>query len=112
MKTAFIGLFMVDANRQGKGVGSQIVEEVDMFLFGGFKRNKELDNILNVLQMDAENNYKDAAQMDLKKFEELLQKWKDASRLNEKQIKYYDEQLMLYKAELQKFTHKDQKVTW
>ena len=85
-----------------------------MITLGSFfrikKSSKELDEIIQILLIDMENNYKDAAQADLRRFENLLRE--KAPALNEKVKNYYEEQLAAYKKELAQFTHKDQKVTW
>lgn len=77
-----------------------------------FGKNKELEEIKQRLQMNVSNNYKDAAQLNLKEFEEKLQELEDAGKLSDNQKVQYHEVLTEYKAKMTKFTHKDQKVTW
>ena len=60
-------------------------------MFGRKKiRNKELDIIVNALEMDMANNYKDAAQLDYKR---LLQKYETLTRegkVKSKHVPYYE----------------------
>ncbi|MCI9188982.1 MAG: hypothetical protein HFH84_05015 [Lachnospiraceae bacterium] len=84
-----------------------------MTLFGK-KANaaRELDEKLERIQMNFENNYKDAAQLNLKEFESLLGTFLEEGKLSEKQKAYYERQLADCEARLENFTHKDQKPTW
>ena len=75
-------------------------------------RNKELDAALQKIQMNMENNYKDAAQINLREFEELFQEIKMSGRLNDEQKAYYEEQLADLQKKLKNFTHQDQKPYW
>lgn len=84
-------------------------------MFHFFKRNdrdKQLDAIISKIQMNMENNYKDAAQLNLKEFEGLLREFEDTGRLNDKQREYYEEELKGLKERMKNFTHKDQKPYW
>ena len=74
--------------------------------------NRQLDEKLQRIQMNFENNYKDAAQMNLREFEQLYNELCDAGRLSDKQRAYYSERLSEYNARMKNFTHKDQKPTW
>lgn len=75
-------------------------------------KNKQLDEIIQRLEVNASNNYKDAAQTNLKEFEVLLEELEAGGKLNEKQREYYKKELMEYKERMKNFTHKDQKPTW
>ena len=75
-------------------------------------RNSQLEEILRQLEMNASNNYKDAAQANLKEFEAALRALEAAGQLGEKEREYYEEKLSALKDRLQKFTHADQKATW
>ncbi|MBQ7971920.1 MAG: hypothetical protein IJ291_00495 [Lachnospiraceae bacterium] len=74
--------------------------------------NKELEEALRKLQMNCENNYKDAAQANFREFCGLLQELKDKGKLSAKQLEYYDHKLEEYKEKMKKFTHKDQTPYW
>ncbi len=75
-------------------------------------RNKELDGALQKIQNNMENNYKDAAQINLKEFEELFDEMKASGRLSEAQVVYYEELLAEYQGKMKNFTHQDQKPYW
>lgn len=83
-----------------------------MFDFLKSSRNKQLDVIVQKIHMNMENNYKDAAQMNLKEFEELLQQLEEIGKLNDKQRLYYEGELGSFKERMKNFTHKDQKPYW
>lgn len=73
---------------------------------------KQLDEKIKRIQNNFENNYKDAAQLNLKEFEAMLSEAKNTGKLKEKRIVYYEKKLSEYQNQMQKFTHKDQKCTW
>lgn len=75
-------------------------------------RNKELDGAIQKVQNNMENNYKDAAQINLKEFETLFGEMKASGRLSEVQIAYYEELLAEYQGKMKNFTHQDQKPYW
>lgn len=78
----------------------------------GFGKNKQLDELIQRIQMNVSNNYKDAAQMNLKEFEEALTALEETGKLNSKQKVYYQDKLAVFKEQMKNFTHKDQKPTW
>lgn len=73
---------------------------------------KELDEKLYRIQMNFENNYKDAAQLNLKEFQALLRTLMEEGKLSEKQKEYYGGKLDELNSRLKHFTHKDQKASW
>lgn len=73
---------------------------------------KQLDEKISRIQNNFENNYKDAAQLNLKEFESMLNEAKVSGKLKEKRVTFYEDKLLEYKNRMQKFTHKDQKCTW
>lgn len=75
-------------------------------------KNKQLEAVLQRLQMNASNNYKDAAQENLKEFERLLEQLKAEGKMGEAQAAYYERELSDWQGRMKKFTHKDQKPTW
>lgn len=81
-----------------------------------FKRKpnagKQLDEKLYRIQMNFENNYKDAAQLNLREFEELFLSLSEEGRLSERQKEFYGGKLGELQARMKNFTHKDQKATW
>lgn len=75
-------------------------------------RNRELDALIQKMQMNIANNYKDAAQINFKEFENRLKELKNSGMLNDRQISCYEEELASFRQRLKQFTHKDQKPTW
>lgn len=75
-------------------------------------KNKQLEEILQRLQMNVSNNYKDAAQANLKEFEELFMQLKESGKMGDAQKEYYESQLSDWQGRMKNFTHKDQKPTW
>lgn len=73
---------------------------------------RELDEKLQRIQMNFENNYKDAAQLNLKEFDARLNELWEKGKLSETQRAYYSEKRSDYQARMKNFTHKDQKPTW
>lgn len=76
------------------------------------KKNRELEYIMERIDSNVANNYKDAAQEYLSEFETKLQKLKDDKKLNDEQISHYESELENYKNRLKEFKHKDQKPYW
>ena len=84
-------------------------------MFGFFNKpgkNKQLDGIIQKIEMNMSNNYKDAAQTNLKELEETLQELTETGRLSDKQKAHYTEVLLSFQEKMKNFTHKDQKPTW
>lgn len=73
---------------------------------------RQLDEKLERIQMNFENNYKDAAQLNLKEFGALLTEFEQNGSISEKQKEYYERMQSELEARMQNFTHKDQKPTW
>lgn len=83
-----------------------------MGIFGRRAAIRQLDEKLERIQNNFENNYKDAAQINLKEFGELFQGMCQEGRLSEKQKAYYSRRLDDLSERMKNFTHKDQKPTW
>ncbi len=81
-------------------------------MFGMLKKNKELEALLAGVLNNETNNYKDAAQEYLKKYEKRLCELEEDNALNDKQKEHYEGQFAGMKQRLDKFTHKDQKPYW
>lgn len=71
-----------------------------------------MDAIVQKIRMNMENNYKDAAQMNLKELEELVGQLDEKGKLNAKQKAFYTGEVDSFKRRMKNFTHKDQKPTW
>jgi len=76
------------------------------------KYQRELDSVISAIEMNMSNNYKDAAQENLKKLEDLFEQFKTEGKLKEKEIAVYDSLISTYKSKLKGYTHKDQKPYW
>ena len=84
-----------------------------MFQFlKGRKKTKELEEIILHLQTNLSNNYKDAAQLNLKEFEAALKQMEENGEIKEAKKEYYERKLEEFKAQMKNFTHKDQKPYW
>lgn len=76
-----------------------------MFGFGKSKAAKELDEILKSLQLAFENNYKDNARANLKKFETAYEAAKASGALKAKEAESYGRILIERKERLKNFHH-------
>lgn len=76
-----------------------------MFGFGKSKAAKELDEILKSLQLAFENNYKDNARANLKKFEVAYEEAKASKMLKNKEVEGYGQMLAELKERLKNFHH-------
>lgn len=77
-----------------------------MFGFGKSKAAKELDTVILSMQLAFENNYKDNATANLKKFEQLLDTAITDGRLKEKEKEVYGQIKTEYRERLKNFDHK------
>ncbi len=76
------------------------------------KYEKKLDEIIEEMQMNMSNNYKDNAQKNLEEFESALQRYSEQGRIKEKSREKYENMLTSFKERLKGYTHKDQKPYW
>lgn len=76
------------------------------------KYEQALDLIIEKIEMNMSNNYKDNAQEGLKEFEETLRAFTDDGKLKEKSVQKYESILGILKERMRGFTHKDQKPYW
>lgn len=77
-----------------------------LFGFGKSKKAEEIDLILKSLQLAFENNYKDNAKANLKKFEEVYNRAVAEKTLKPKEIEAYGKQLEELNERLKHFDHK------
>lgn len=73
---------------------------------------KELDRIIAELNINMQNNYKDAAQEGLRELEEKFSELTAQGALSEKQAAAYTSILDDYKTKLKSYSHKAQKPYW
>lgn len=76
------------------------------------KINRQFDEIIQRIEMNVSNNYKDAAQLNLKDLEAMFAEYEATGKLDEKQIARYSAIIDSFKGRMKNFTHKDQKPTW
>ncbi len=73
---------------------------------------KELDMIIQRMEMNLSNNYKDNAQDNLKQLEEMMDKLKSSGKLKGGSLSKYESTLESYRGKLKGYAHKDQKPYW
>lgn len=83
-----------------------------MFDFLKSSKNDSLEDVILRLNMNMSNNYKDAAQSNLKEFEALFLQLNESGKLNAKQKERYQNILNEYKEKMKEYSHKDQKPYW
>ncbi len=71
-----------------------------------------LEDVLFRMESNISNNYKDAAQANLKELAEKYEALLSEGKLNEKQKARYSDLLAAYSERMKKFTHKDQTPYW
>ena len=76
------------------------------------KPEKELDAIIERINNNMSNNYKDAAQSDFADFRTKLDEFVATKTLSEKKLNAYVNKYDEYAEKLKGFTHKDQKPYW
>ena len=76
------------------------------------KAEKELDSIIQRLNMNMSNNYKDAAQMNYKELLEAFEAADKAGSLKPKERPVYEAKVEEYGIKLKGYTHKDQQPYW
>ena len=76
------------------------------------RAEKELDGIIQKIDMNMSNNYKDAAQDALKEFDQAVHSLKESVNLKPQVLSKYESMLNTYRDKMQGFTHKDQKPFW
>lgn len=84
-------------------------------MFGFAKKHgkvKRLDEIIQEMEMNMSNNYKDAAQENLKELQNTLEELESAGEISGAKLSGYQQKLAAYKEKLKNYTHKDQKTTW
>ena len=75
----------------------------------GLGKNKELETIVQEIDSNIANNYKDAAQEAFVLLKQKFQELSDKGRLKDKQIAEYQHKIAAYQEILRGFSHKDQK---
>ena len=76
------------------------------------KKNRDLEALLERIDNNMANNYKDAAQDYLKQYEARLHELLETGALKDKQKVHYESLLGSYRQRMKEFRHKDQKPYW
>ena len=76
------------------------------------KAEKELDGIIQSLEMNMANNYKDNAQANLKELGEAVEAMKASGALKTGTLTRYESILEGYRDKMKGYSHKDQKPYW
>ena len=76
------------------------------------KAEKELDSIIQRLNMNMSNNYKDNAQDDLKDLEVTINAFKTLGTVKSGVLAKYEGILNELKEKMEGYSHKDQKPYW
>lgn len=76
------------------------------------KKNRDLEALLQRIDNNVANNYKDAAQDYLKQYEEKLRELVEKGVLKDGQKERYQSLLDSYRERMKEFRHKDQKPYW
>ena len=81
-------------------------------MFGFGKKISELDQLIESIEMNMENNYKDNATSGFKDLREAYLRLDREKKLSDKQKTYYEPILTNLSKRLEGFTHKEQKAFW
>ncbi len=76
------------------------------------KHERQLDMIIQRLEMNMSNNYKDNAQANLRELETSYEDMKNKGILKEKALVRYGRIISEYESRLKGYSHKDQKPYW
>ena len=81
-------------------------------MFGLLKKNQLLENKLQTLQMNFENNYKDAAKLNYEEYWKMLDELTDSGKLKGKQIDYYKHRGEDLRGHMNNFNHQNNVKTF
>ena len=81
-------------------------------MFGLLKKNQLLENKLQTLQMNFENNYKDAAKLNYEEYWKMLDELTDSGKLKGKQIDYYKQRGEDFRGQMNNFNHQNNVKTF
>ena len=76
------------------------------------RTNREMDALVAGITSNMSNNYKDAAQDYLKRFEKRYLELEASGALDQRQTEHYGDLLSDFKERMKQFSHKDQKPYW
>ena len=81
-------------------------------MFGLVKKNEALEMKLKTLQMNFENNYKDAAKINYEEYWKMLSELEQSGKLKQKQIDYYKERGESLRGQKDNFNHQNNVKTF
>lgn len=81
-------------------------------MFGFLKKNQLLENKLQTLQMNFENNYKDAAKLNYEEYWKMLDELTASRKLKGKQIDYYKQRGEDLRGQMNNFNHQNNVKTF
>lgn len=81
-------------------------------MFELLKKNQLLENKLQTLQMNFENNYKDAAKLNYEEYWKMLDELTDSGKLKGKQIDYYKQRGEDLRGQMNNFNHQNNVKTF
>lgn len=81
-------------------------------MFGRIKKHKQLELKLKTLQMNFENNYKDAAKLNYEEYWKLLDKLTKEGSLKANQVSYYKERGEALRSQMDNFNHQNNVKTF
>ncbi len=81
-------------------------------MFGILKKNQLLENKLQTLQMNFENNYKDAAKLNYEEYWKMLDELADSGKIKGKQIDYYKQRGEDLRGQMNNFNHQNNVKTF
>lgn len=76
------------------------------------EKNQLLENKLQTLQMNFENNYKDAAKLNYEEYWKMLDELTDSGKLKGKQIDYYKQRGEDLRGQMNNFNHQNNVKTF
>ena len=81
-------------------------------MFGLLKKNQLLENKLQTLQMNFENNYKDAAKLNYEEYWKMFDELTASGKLKGKQIGYYKQRGEDLRGQMNNFNHQNNVKTF
>lgn len=81
-------------------------------MFGFVKKNEALEMKLKTLQMNFENNYKDAAKINYEEYWKMLSELEQSGKLKQKQVDYYKERGESLRGQMDNFNHQNNVKTF
>ncbi|MCR4793401.1 MAG: hypothetical protein K5871_11665 [Lachnospiraceae bacterium] len=76
------------------------------------KAAAEMDRVIQRIEMNMSNNYKDAAQMNFAELEGMFDRASQEGSLKPKEREQYGSRIEEFRSRLKGYSHKDQKPYW